>query len=959
MYPRFLVMIMCTIMCTSAIFSQDATGTISGKVTDGETGDPLVRATVMITVNGKTKGTYADSKGSYALRSVPVGEYDVRIRFLGFQEKLIKRVQVLAGKTSNADAVLKPERKTTADVVVEAKAARETEAAILTQRKNAAQVSDGVSEQEIKRQTDNDAGQVLKRVSGVTLVGDKFVYVRGINERYNNTTLNGASLASTENDKKAFAFDMFPAEFLQNASVVKSFTPDLPGNFAGGLVQLQTVDFPDGYAVRMSGGMGGTDNLTGQSNAFTTYTGGSRDYLGFDDGSRALPSTIPATRYDMNALIAKTRAYYAGDQTPENTAAAEEFRTLGTSFNNNVWKSEQRTAMPNGNFGLSFSNVYTPGGTEVGVIASANYGNSVALADLKKSGIASTREQIFEFAGTQWSRSVNLNALFNCAVKLGPTSMISLRNTYNHAADDDVIALNGSNFAQTRDLRLNSFDYSEKSLLSSQLLGEHTLEDAGNLFVDWKVGMSSSSRNQPDFRRLRYSRELNTQDQFVADIPYPGSQQGDGTMAGRFMSDLSDRVLNGALNLALPVGSAKIKVGAMTERRDRTFNTRSFTYIQSKIFTRGEVVADSILAQTPDQIFSAGNFGPDGLAMSEDSKSSDSYTADESLYAGYAMVDMPFEVFGMNLRAIAGARVEDNQTNLQSTYSFKTGTSIPDSMIRTNLHTTDLLPALNVVWKAYDDMNVRFSASQTLTRPSIREFAPFAFYDFQNLALIQGNPRLTRALIQNYDLRWEVFPKAGEVISAGVFYKRFKNAIEETIIPAASEIQRSFENAKDDAVNYGFEVELRKSLSVISDALSNFLFTSNIAIIRSEINVLQGLKNDIRPLWGQSPYSINFGLFYVEPESRTSVNLSYNRAGKRIVQVAQVGAFAFDDPHVYEMPRDQIDVNISRPIGDAFTLKLSVRDLLNPPTDWVQGGVMVASVQRGRAISISFGYTLN
>ncbi|MFM8472812.1 MAG: hypothetical protein ACKOBV_04700, partial [Candidatus Kapaibacterium sp.] len=485
----------------------------------------------------------------------------------------------------------------------------------------------------------------------------------------------------------------------------------LPGNFAGGLVQLQTVDFPDGYAVRMSGGAGGTDNLTGRSNAFTTYSGGSRDYLGFDDGTRAMPSTVPGTRYDMNALIAKTRAFYAGDQSPENTAAAEQFKNLGTSFNNNVWKSEQRTAMPNGNFGLSFSNVYTPASTELGVIASVNYGNSVSLADIRKSGIASTREQIFQFAGTQWSRGVNLNALFNCAVKLGPTSMISLRNTYNHAADDDVIALNGANFAQTRDLRLNSFDYSQKSLLSNQLLGEHTIEDLGNLFVDWKLGVSSSTRNQPDFRRLRYSRDLNSQDPFIADIPYPGSQQGDGTMAGRFMSDLADRVLNGALNLALPVGSAKIKFGAMTERRDRDFHTRSFTYIQSKIFSRGEVVADSILAQTPDKIFSAGNFGPDGLAMSEDSKSSDAYVADETLYAGYAMMDMPFELFGMNLRAIAGARVEDNQTNLRSTYSYITGTSTPDSLIRTNLHTTDLLPALNLVWKAYDDMNIRFSAS--------------------------------------------------------------------------------------------------------------------------------------------------------------------------------------------------------------------------------------------------------
>ncbi len=956
---KSLLQLWCAVLVLcGAVTASAGNGQLSGRVSDAVTGESLVRASVYLTVSGKMKGAFADAKGHYLLRAIPEGEYEVHVRYLGYQEKIYKGVKIVADQTTTLNAIMQPVVKTTADVVVEARASRETDAAILAQRKNASQVSDGVSEEEMKRQSDGDAGQVLKRVSGVTLVGEKFVYVRGINERYNTTTLNGVALASTETDKKAFAFDMFPTEFLQNASVVKSFTPDLPGNFAGGLVQLNTIDFPDGYAMKFSVGSSASDNLTWKSGQAISNPVEKGDWIGFDDGSRRAPSILPANRNEMNELIAQSRAYYAGDRSPANTEAVQRWESLGASFNNSVWRRETHTATPNNSINASFSDVFTVAGSDLGVIASLGYNNSMRLSSIERRGISSNREDLFIFSGNDNSQEVALSGLLNAALRLGSTGTISLRNTYSHGAESDLVSLQGVNIAQTRELRLNGDDYVEKSLFSSQLIGEHILSDFGNIQLDWKGGYSVSSRYQPDYRRLRYSRDMNSTDQFIADIPYPGSQSGDGTSAGRFTSDMHDDVWNAGLNLSIPIDKAKVKFGYVNESRSRSFDTRSFTFIQSKIFSRGSVVPDSILAQSPDKIFSAENFGPNGLAISEDSKPSDSYSATEKLNAAYAMVDWTAEVAGVNLRFIVGARVEDQHTDVSTVQNYKSGTNVPDSIVATNLHTTDVLPAINIVYKTTDEMNVRLSATQTLTRPSLREFAPFAFYDFQNLALVQGNPRLTRALIQNFDLRWEYFPHAAEVFSVGLFYKRFKHAIEETVVPAASEIERSFDNASNDAINYGFELEARKNLGFVASWMNCFSAQVNYAFIRSEIDIQQGLKTDTRPLWGQSPYSFNAGLYYVSEGRGTSINLSANVVGRRIVQVAQIGSYAFDDPQVYERPRWQIDLSAMQSITDDLNLKLSVRDLINAPVQWEQGGVIVSSVQRGRSISLSLSYTM-
>ncbi|MDQ1266165.1 MAG: hypothetical protein QG635_1317, partial [Bacteroidota bacterium] len=270
----------------------------------------------------------------------------------------------------------------------------------------------------------------------------------------------------------------------------------------------------------------------------------------------------------------------------------------------------------------------------------------------------------------------------------------------------------------------------------------------------------------------------------------------------------------------------------------------------------------------PSVLFQSSNFNMHGLAISEDSQERDSYKAVENLVAGYAMADVPLILFGNRIRVIGGVRIESSTQKLDSYYPIAFN-SVDSTFMDSNFvdkSFVDFLPALNFIYEINKEMNLRISASQTLTRPSLREYAPFTFYDFLTQMNIKGNPKLQRALIQNYDIRWEAFPNPGEVISVSGFYKIFENAIEETITPASSEDFGSFDNAQGRAYNYGIELEVRKNLGFISDVLGNFLINSNLALIYSEITVSQTNKIDNRTMCGQSPYSFNLGLYYYKSE---------------------------------------------------------------------------------------------
>ncbi len=937
----FIICSSFVVLSHSPVLAQEV-GTVQGQVIDGSTGEILRSATAQVV--GTTRGAYSDVKGTYTIKKVPVGTHSVRFSYTGYTAQIIEGVVVKAGETTKLNITLQPDVKLTEEIVVTARRSDDNQAALLSQRKNASQVSDGISIEEIKRTPDSDAGQALRRVSGVTLMNDKFIQVRGVSERYSNTTLNGATLSTTEPDKKSFAFDIFPADLLQNATIAKSFTPDLPGNFAGGLVQLNTVEFPDGPTLSLSLSSSFNSNITLKSDAFHTYPGGGTDWLGFDDGSRELPGEVPASRRDMDALRRAVNDPF------DTTGAKEQWVAIGKNFHNNLWKRETATAMPNGSFSLSAGDVYSVLDNDFGIIGSLTYSNAYSSNSMERNSILSDKSPLYKLSGTQSVRSVNWGGLLNLAYKIGDHSSISIKNTYNRSSDDEVVSLEGQDLGyQFVDLKLLGSEFVQKELFATQVGGEHTLSPLWNTLFDWKFGYSQSERDEPDFRRLRYSR-LTADSSLPYEAEIPLTPQGNGVSAGRFFSNLQEEATNGGANFTIPLmAGAKVKVGALAENRNRVFSARSLTYVQAN---GGAVDVD--LTAAPDSLFVEKNFRADGLGISEDTRMSDSYNAEEHLQAGYFLIDMPFQISDENFRFIGGARFESSTQRLNSF-------AVDDSPVAVDLETNDWLPSINLIYQINNQTNLRASATQTLSRPSLREFAPFAFYEFQSQVLIQGNPNLKRSLIQNYDLRFEVFPNPGEVLSASLFYKTFKDAIEETIFPQQSELTRTFDNADGTAFNYGIELEARKSLAFLGEYAANFLANVNYALISSEVSVSQGGEGatDKRPMWGQSPYTLNIGIYFVEPSLRTSVNLSYNIYGRRIIQVAQQGVFQFDDPHVYELPRSVVDLSIAQPIGESFQARLSIRDLLNSPTEWEQGGVKVYSTLRGRSVGLSFGYKLH
>ncbi len=951
MLIRFLL---CVVISGSLLALAQEQGTVTGSVREASTGDPLRGATVLL--SGTKRGAITDPKGNFTIKGVAPGTYALVVRYIGYETKQIAGVRVEPGKVARVSVVLDRDRQlVTRDVVVEARRTSETQAALLAQRKNSAQLTDGISTEEISKLPDSDAGQALRRVSGVTLANDKFLVVRGTSDRYNNAMLNGIPLTSTEPDKKAFSYDLFPANLLESATIAKTFTPDLPGSFAGGVVQLSTVEFPSQSSLKVSFSSSVNDNAFLQPNRFISAPAGRWDWLGFDDGTRSkLPSDMPADRRQMSALLSAVRNPY------DTTGARERWTRISTQFNNQNWQQRQRTLVtPNSSISLAYSDVGSLFGNELGIIASLVYSNSFSVSTIDRNGILSDRSLWFRTSGYNPSRSTNLGGMLNLAYRASAYSTLSVQTVFNHSADEDVVVLNGQDYVRIFDTKQLSMQYVEKSLVSAIASGDHTLPGFGHAAFDWKIGYTGTSRNEPDFRRFRFARQTPSGDgsymePYTSDIiSFTPLGQGDGVRAGRFFSQLDERAYTGAFNLQVPLGEIKLKTGMLTEHRQRQFNARSFTYVPGPNFSLDYSVftlPDSVQWADPSGIFRAENFGANGIGISEDSRLSDAYQASERLYAGYLMVDWSLDDIGLPLRIIGGVRHEDNRQQLSSY-------DLSDRPVSVDVHTRDWLPALSLIVKLTPAMNLRLAGSQTLARPSLREFAPFAFYDFSTQSQVMGNPTLTRALITNGDLRWEWYPSPGEVISAGVFVKRFLHAIEETIYLEQQEIARTFRNAEGPATNYGAEIELRKRLDMLGPWGENLILSFNYARIVSEIAVAQGGQIDRRPMWGQSPYTFNASLMASIPELNASVTIGYNVFGRRIVLVGLRNAYQFEDPHTYELPRDVIDVTVTKTIG-AFDLRVSVRDILNQPLRWEQGGTVVQSTIRGRSIGVGISYRL-
>lgn len=903
--------------------------TIEGTVSDGLNSEPIVGATIKVV--GTSYGAISDLNGFFRVENIPTGTYELKISYIGYNDKIIKDVTVSLKGTTKLNVTLEVDGISTETINIEATVSLSNESSLLASRKNSDKITDGISEQQIKKSPDGTASEVLKRVTGLSIVDNKYVYVRGINERYSVTLLNGSLIPSTESNKKSFSFDIIPSNLLENIIITKSYTPDLPGNFSGGLIQINTKDFPENLTIGFSSTMSYNTNTTG--NDVLTYNSAQSKILffnsGFDNGQRLLPSNFPSQKIDNTNF---TNA---------------ELKAFGKTFINN-WVINKQKALVNGNFQISGGNLFKVLSNDLGIFFAYTYNssfknrNTLRREYLVDGGI----EQ--EFTGKSSSYNVQWGGILNASYKLGFNHSISLKNSFVVTSEDETMFMQGTYFPQTTEKKLYSTHFTTRETKSSQLFGEHFFENLGKTRLTWRLGYSVSKATEPDYKTMVYQREYGTDDPFMAPISLTGNPNT--TVGGRFFSDLQDIYRNFELNFEIPIKvtnklQGKFKSGGLINHTTRDFTARLFAPYFSNQVNIFEMYR--IMKLPLDSIFTPDNIDTNKIVYAEFTDLSDKYSAFDDNLATFAMFDLQYHKF----RLITGARLEYDMQKLNS-YDR---TGIPINVALKNI---DVLPSINLIYSLDYNTNLRFSFFQSVSRPELREISPFGFNDFSTNIFIYGNPYdLKRTLVRNFDIRIEKFLSAVELISLNLFYKKFDAPIERVFLVASSDAKsNTFQNAKNGATNIGLEIELRKNLGFISKFLSNFSINSNLSFVSSKVDLSGTGANATkisRKMQGQSPYAINFGLYYDNIDIGTSVSFSYNKLGKRI---SEVGIDQLGD--IEENGIDLLDLMVTQKLFKLLEAKFAIKNLLNQAVKFTQDVNGTEQVVRSYDIGRTYNFTI-
>jgi TonB-dependent receptor len=920
----FFITIFLSVLLIQSISYAQQPGSISGKITDKSNNEELIGANVIVV--GTTIGASTDLDGKFNIKGLQPGKYSIKVSYISYQSVTVENIDVKENQTTSINISLTTASTELEEVVVTAEALRNSEASVLKILQKSDGISDGVSAELISKNNSSDGSDILKRMTGVTIAEGKYSYIRGVSDRYNNTLLNGASLPSTDPEKKSFSYDIFPASLIENVITAKTFTPDKPADFSGGLVQISTVEFPNKFTLNVSTGADYRTNTTGSN--FTTYSGGSKDFLAYDDGTRAMPSTITETKV--------ARGNYS----------LSEINEIGKSFQNN-WNTSLSNAPINGNLKITLGDNYQFGGDILGYIASFSYTNSFENKETEKAAYTYD-DQRYSYTGNTYLSNVMLSGLFNVSYKFSSTNKLSFKNIYNQNADDEVTLYEGLYRGADQFRQNTAIRYISRSLFSTQLIGEHNFDVFNSLGFDWHLNYANSKRNEPDARRYIYSRQID-------DPEAPLRFQLDQSLATRYYGNLDDNNFGAAGNFNIKLFDnpelPSFKLGYAYDQKKREFDARLFGFRNNA--GGNFVLEDSILQRPVDEIFSSENFTNTFIETVEITKPSDSYSAKQSINAAYVMFDTRIVE---RIRLVAGVRFENS---IQTLEAYADNGSDADVDRKYN----DILPSINITYSPTESMNFRAGFSKTLARPEFRELASFTYFDYVANELVQGNPELTRSLINNYDLRFENFAGAGELYAVGFFYKEFKDPIEQILVASSAfEPTRSYRNAKS-ATTYGMELEIRKSLGFVSSWFNEFSFVGNVALMKSQIqfddasNSGETFQETERPLQGQAEYILNFGLYYDNFESGLNIGLIYNKVGQQINKVGFGGL-----GNVIEMPKDLLDFSISKRLFSVLTLKLAIKDILNQDKQYIQqapGGDKPYEINRiGRSFSVGLSYQI-
>jgi hypothetical protein len=764
-------------------------------------------------------------------------------------------------------------------------------------------------------------------MTGVTVSDGKYVFVRGLGERYSQTSLNGSSLPSPEPEKSVVPLDLFPSGFLESLETQKSYTPDQPADFSGGTVKINTKDFPNRLTMKV--GVSTSFNTQSQfEDGFLTYPGGGSDFLGLDDGTREIPAVV-------RRLIGGVK----GDRLPDDE------RTLirvGQALQGRdaVFAPSPRGTPWNRSFDFSIgarTDVLDEG--ELGYFFAGTYGDSYTRRDGEVERKWRTTafdpgvdpalvEPNVDYTFTRGTRNVTWGGIGNVTFKPSPNQKISLRTTVNLNTEDEARQFVGDNQEDINGLvRSDRLRFVRRLMLWGQLSGEHRAFADSRL--NWRVTGARADRDEPLMREAIY---LEDEGQFKL--------LNTGESGRYFWSELTDDDLSAEVDWRFPFDllgrEAGVKVGGAWRDRGRDFGARRL-YWQFL----GNLITDIDAAlDTADIVASARR--PGQFAIDDIVEPGDLYDATDGRTAGYLMFELPVT---SSLQAIVGARVENYTLEL---------TSRGETLRETDQ--TDVAPSLNLIYSIGDDVKVRAAASRTLDRPEFRELAPFQFTEATSLRQLFGNPDLGSADIVSGDLRVDWFPGPGEMISLGGFYKAIQDPIEQVYVAAASSAY-SFQNAGDATV-LGIEADLQLALRRVSDALQNFSMQANYSWIDSNVEVRRGIDgfeptNLERPLEGQASYVANAALNYATP-SGVEAGLFYNRFGERLEAAGGSGI-----PDIYEQPRNSLDASVAFPLPRGVRMKLKGSNLLNEPFRFEQSANGITLLQREYEVGSTFSVGLS
>lgn len=898
-------------------------GTIAGTVTDKVSGEPIIDAGVEVVDQKTTVRT--DIDGKFVLH-LPPGTYQVRMFAPLHQPVRLQRIVVKPNQVARADAAL-PATAAGVDVVeVIAQADKAAEATQLQRRRKSASVSDTVSAETIKKSPDSDAGEVVKRVPAVTVKDDKFIYVRGLGERYSSALLNGSRLPSTDPEKRVVPLDLFPADFLESLSIIKTYTPDLPGDFSGGLADISLREFPEklSYSVGIAGG--GNTQTTFQD--FLSYKGANFDYLGTGLGYRKLPNAVP----DFPTGI--------------NNASNSRF-AIGRAFRD-IWSAETETALPNTGFNFSVGNTWGPLGLSVGGIYTTEYKHHTEIdRQFIQAGTPGHPEAIVgdDFTYSNNVFETRVGAVATAGYKIADNHKITVHALLDRNSYDEVLAGVGTTEQFHNTEAQTQLRYTVEELAYGQVVGEHQIFPW--LHFDWRSAYSRTTQDVPDNRYTTY-----------IESGAPGSPlrfSEDSLGGSRIFGDLHEILSDSAADVTIPFTTGlpgtdvwsglpgKFKFGPAYSYRDRDFTQRRFRYR-----IRNAQAID--LTLPPEEILNPFNIQPGLVNFEEETVPRDQFSAQQRIYGAYGMTELPLLRDNL-LRLVTGLRVENSYIVLH-TFDDQ---GDPQKVIKND---TDPLPAATLIASPWETMNFRLSWSKTVSRPEFRELSPAFINQPRGLRPFVGNPDLVETKIDNYDFRWEWFFSPLELASVSYFRKTFDQPIEAIALAISSGRPVDSVTNSESAELQGFEVEGRKNFGFVWHRLRDLSLLANIAYIDSTVQVgakqgqVQTSKE--RALQGQAPYIVNAALDYTSARWG-SVRLLYNTAGSRIFRAGTFGL-----PDLFEEPRNELDAVVIVPVrifGTPFTIKGAAENLLDDPVLITQGGQVQSTYTTGIKVSLGISYS--